>query len=196
MTRRGFCPECGSPMEKVFSGKSRQWFASCTRFPDCKGSLPLDEYGNPTTVEALHPDEGVRCPECGKAMIRRDGRFGPFYGCQDYPTCKGIRNVEKRIGFACPKCGAEHGGELVERMSRYGKPFYGCNRYPECDFAMWTQPLAQPCPKCGGPLKPPRKNAKNPVAVCANCESKVSVEADPPRAEPTEWIPREPAATS
>ncbi len=180
------CPTCGAPMEKVFSGKSRQWFASCSRWPECDGTLPLDAEGNVTTVEELHPDEGVRCPECGKAMIRREGRYGPFYGCQDYPKCKGIINVEKHIGFDCPKCGL---GQLTERRSRYGKPFYGCNRYPDCDFAMWTQPLAQPCPNCGGPLKPPRKNAKNPMGTCAHCGEKTPVDADPPRAETTEYVP-------
>lgn len=191
------CPICGAQMEKVFSGKSRQWFASCERFPDCKGSLPLDSYGNITTVEELQPDDDVPCPVCGKGTIRREGRYGPFYGCQDYPNCKGIVNVEKRIGLACPKCGQGH---LTERTSRYGKPFYGCNRYPDCDFAMWSQPLAQPCPNCGGPLKPPRRNAKNPVAICAHCEQRVPVEADPPRAESFEFVPgrrsAEPAAAT
>jgi DNA topoisomerase I len=120
-------------------------------------------------------------------MIRREGRFGPFYGCQDYPNCKGITNVERRIGFDCPTCKQ---GQLTERRSRYGKFFYGCNRYPDCDFAMWTQPLAMPCPSCGGPLKPPRKNAKNPVAVCAACEHKVELDDnDPPRAQATEFVP-------
>jgi DNA topoisomerase-1 len=189
------CPVCDAPMEKVFSGKSRQWFASCSRWPECEGTLPLDAQGNVTTVEELQPDEDVQCPVCGKAMIRREGRFGPFYGCQDYPTCKGVVNVEKRLGIDCPKCGQ---GQLTERRSRYGKPFYGCNRYPDCDFALWTQPLAQPCPNCGGPLKPPRKNAKNPVGTCAYCEEKTPVDADPPRAEVTEFVPgrddAEPAA--
>ncbi len=178
-------------MEKVFSGKSRQWFASCHRWPDCKGTLPLDVYGNVTTVEELQPDPDVICPECGKAMIRRDGRFGPFYGCQDYPNCKGITNVEKRIGFTCPKC---RQGELTERTSRYGKPFYGCNRYPDCDFAMWSQPLAQPCPNCGGPLKAPRRNARNPMGECAACGHKTPVDAEAPKAVATEYVPRrEPA---
>jgi DNA topoisomerase-1 len=180
------CPVDGAPMQKVFSGKSRQWFASCARWPDCDGTLPLDKYGNVTTVEELQPDERVPCPECGKATIRRDGRYGPFYGCQDYPKCKGIVNVEQHIGFACPKCSE---GDLTQRMSRYGKPFYGCNRYPDCDFAMWTTPLAQPCPHCGGPLKPPRKNAKNPTGTCANCEEKTPVEPDADRVEPYEVVP-------
>lgn len=180
------CPTCDAPLEKVFSGKSRQWFASCSRWPECDGTLPLDAEGNVTTIEELQPDERVRCPECDKAMIRREGRYGPFYGCQDYPKCKGIINVEKRIGFDCPTCAM---GQLTERRSRYGKPFYGCNRYPECDFAMWTTPLAQPCPHCGGPLKPPRKNAKNPVGICGHCEEKTPVDADPPRVETTEFVP-------
>ncbi|CAN5883323.1 type I DNA topoisomerase [soil metagenome] len=180
------CPTCDAPLEKVFSGKSRQWFASCSRWPECDGTLPLDAEGNVTTIEELQPDERVRCPECDKAMIRREGRYGPFYGCQDYPKCKGIINVEKRIGFDCPRCGM---GQLTERRSRYGKPFYGCNRYPECDFAMWTTPLAQPCPHCGGPLKPPRKNAKNPVGTCGHCEEKTPVDTDAARVEATEFVP-------
>ncbi len=187
------CPVCDAPMEKVFSGKSRQWFASCSRWPECEGTLPLDAEGNVTTIEELQPDEDVHCPECGKPMIRREGRFGPFYGCQDYPKCKGIVNVEKRIGIECPKCGE---GQLTERRSRYGKPFYGCNRYPDCDFALWTQPLLQPCPNCGGPLKPPRKNAKNPVGTCAHCGEKTPVDVDPPRVETTEFVPGRDDATS
>lgn len=180
------CPECGEDMERVFSGKSLQWFASCHRWPECKGTLPLDAEGNVTEPDQLEPDPDIPCPQCGKGTVRRQGRFGPFYGCPDYPSCKGLVNVEQRIGFACPKCGQGH---LVERRSRYGKAFYGCNRYPECDFALWTTPLARPCPSCGGPLKPPRKNAKVPTAICAHCEERVEVEADPPRVTTEEFVP-------
>ena len=49
----------------------------------------------------------------------------------------------------CPKCGQ---GELVTKRSRRGKVFYGCNRYPDCDFAVWSKPLEEPCPNCGGLL--------------------------------------------
>jgi DNA topoisomerase-1 len=180
------CPACGGAMDKVFSGKSRQWFASCQRWPDCDGTLPLDESGKVVPEEQLQPDPDVPCPNCGKPTVRKQGRFGPFYGCQDYPDCKGIVNVERRIGFVCPRC---EQGQLVERRSRYGKYFYGCNRYPECQFALWTTPLARPCPHCGGPMKPPRKNAKTPTAVCANCDERVEVEADPARVESEEFVP-------
>ena len=47
---------------------------------------------------------------------------------------------------------AQGQGELVERRSKKGRAFYGCDRYPECDFVVWQQPLATPCPDCGGLL--------------------------------------------
>ncbi len=40
--------------------------------------------------------------------------------------------VEK-TGVACPKCGAEHQGEIVIRAGKFGK-FKSCSRFPECDF--------------------------------------------------------------
>ncbi|HEX2027961.1 MAG TPA: type I DNA topoisomerase [Nitriliruptorales bacterium] len=170
------CPECGAAMEKVFSGKSKQWFASCSRWPDCEGTLPLDEAGRVTEPDPEpEPDPRVRCPECGKPMVRRTGRFGAFYGCVDYPSCKGIVNVAQRTPFACPKCGE---GRLDLRTSRYGKPFVGCSRYPDCDFAIWSVPLRDPCPHCGAPLKPPPKNRKRPIATCANPDDPHKVELD------------------
>ncbi len=41
-----------------------------------------------------HPQAAVMCPRCGRTMIRRVARHGPnsgqaFWGCSDYPTCKG-----------------------------------------------------------------------------------------------------------
>ncbi|MBW3561348.1 MAG: type I DNA topoisomerase [Actinobacteria bacterium] len=170
------CPECGAPMEKVFSGKTRQWFASCSRWPECEGTLPLDDEGRVTEPEPEpDPDPRVLCPDCGKPMLPRTGRFGEFYGCQDYPDCKGIVNVAQRTPFSCPKCGE---GRLDQRKSRYGKPFVGCNRYPDCDFAIWALPLREPCPECGAPLKPPPKNRKRPIATCSDPEDPHTIEVD------------------
>lgn len=32
------------------------------------------------------------CPVCKKDMVEKTGRYGKFYSCSDYPTCKGTRN--------------------------------------------------------------------------------------------------------
>jgi DNA topoisomerase I len=173
------CPVCGAAMERVFSGKSKQWFASCSRWPDCEGTLPLEEDGSVGEPEPEpEPDEDVRCPECGKAMMLRSGRFGDFFGCLDYPKCKGIRNLQQRLmyldedGRAKPfrsPTDPEH-SFMERRTSRYGKPFVGSTGYPRDEFAVWSIPLATPCPRCGAPLRPPPKNRKVPVAVCTHPE--------------------------
>ncbi|MEX0869032.1 MAG: type I DNA topoisomerase, partial [Nitriliruptoraceae bacterium] len=94
------CPVCGKPMERVFSGKSKQWFASCSDWPDCTGTLPLEADGSVGEPEPEpEPDEAVRCPECGKPMLLRSGRYGRFFGCVDYPSCKGIRNLQQRLMY-------------------------------------------------------------------------------------------------
>ncbi|HEX6209042.1 MAG TPA: topoisomerase DNA-binding C4 zinc finger domain-containing protein, partial [Actinomycetota bacterium] len=88
------------------------------------------------------------CPECGKQLVKRWGRYGPFIGCSGYPDCRYIKREEKKTGVTCPKCGE---GELIEKRARRrrGNVFYGCNRYPDCDFTVGQRPLTEPCPECG-----------------------------------------------
>lgn len=33
------------------------------------------------------------CPDCGSPMRRRSGRYGQFWGCSRYPSCKGTRKI-------------------------------------------------------------------------------------------------------
>jgi DNA topoisomerase I len=173
------CPECGAEMERVFSGKSKQWFASCSRWPDCQGTLPLNDDGTVGEPEPEpEPDERVRCRECGKPMVKREGRFGTFFGCVDYPKCKGIRNVQQRLAYRDDDGAIRwfrsptdpHNSFMERRTSRYGKPFVGSTGYPDDAFAVWSLPIASPCPECGAPLRPPPRNRKEPVAICTHPE--------------------------
>lgn len=34
----------------------------------------------------------LKCPECGGAMASRTGQYGRFWGCKNYPQCKGTRD--------------------------------------------------------------------------------------------------------
>ncbi len=181
------CPICGEPMERVFSGKSKQWFASCSRWPDCDGTLPLNDDGTVGEPEPEpEPDPNVICPEDGGLMVPKSGKFGTFYGCENYPKCKGIRNVQNRAvykdadgvirPFRSPT-DPEH-SYMELRTSRYGKPFLGSTGYPDDQFAIWSVPLAQPCPECGAPLRKPPKNRKVPTPICAHPELEHVFEAD------------------
>lgn len=110
---------------------------------------------------------GRDCPESGHPLVIRYGRFGKFIGCSNYPECRYTEPFFERLGIACPLCGKEHGGEIIERRSKRGRTFYGCLRYPECEFTSWKKPLAQPCPNCGGLLV---EQSRSKVQ-CTNCEN-------------------------
>ena len=40
---------------------------------------------------------GPQCPRCHKPMMERKGPRGSFWGCSDYPTCRGTRNIETPV---------------------------------------------------------------------------------------------------
>jgi DNA topoisomerase-1 len=74
------------------------------------------------------------------------GRFGKFMGCSGFPECRNAKPILKKIGVACPECGAD----IVERQTKQRRTFFGCSRYPECSWTSWQRPVPEPCPKCGG----------------------------------------------
>jgi DNA topoisomerase-1 len=51
-------------------------------------------------------ETGENCPNCGSPLVIRNGRFGEFVACSNYPTCKYIKQEERKIITACkcPKC--------------------------------------------------------------------------------------------
>ena len=108
-------------------------------------------------AEASHAQPGLTepepigrdCPECGKPLVKKRGRFGEFIACTGYPECRHTEPIVHSTGIACPKCGASDGGEVVRRKSRKGRAFFGCSRYPECDYVSWTAPEKPKCPRCG-----------------------------------------------
>jgi DNA topoisomerase I len=84
------------------------------------------------------------CPNCGRPMVIKTGRFGRFISCTGYPECKTAKPIVKQTGVDCPRCG----GAIVERRSKRGRTFYGCATYPKCDFVSWDPVVAARCPVC------------------------------------------------
>ena len=105
------------------------------------------------------------CPECGKPLMVRHGRYGKFIGCSDFPTCRHTEPWLEKIGVRCPR----DGGELIERRTRKGRVFYGCENYPECEFTSWKRPLPVPCSNCGNLLVADNRTH----AVCTACGTRV-----------------------
>ncbi|MDO4341212.1 MAG: type I DNA topoisomerase [bacterium] len=107
-------------------------------------------------------ETGEECPECGSPLVIRNGKYGPFVACSNYPECKYIKPKEESEICACPKCGE---GKIVEKRSKRGKIFYGCNNYPKCKTAYWDKPIGEACPKCGEMLVEKNKKIK-----CSRCD--------------------------
>ena len=107
-------------------------------------------------------ETGEECPECGSPLVVRNGKYGPFVACSNYPDCKYIKPKEESEICACPKCGE---GKIVEKRSKRGKIFYGCNNYPKCKTAYWDKPIGEACPKCGEMLV-----EKNRKIKCSSCD--------------------------
>lgn len=113
---------------------------------------------------------GRDCPQCGNPLVYREGRYGRFIGCSNFPNCRHTEQILVKIGIKCPK----DGGEIIEKRTRKGKIFYGCSNYPDCDWNSWKRPLPQPCPVCGGLLVQQRKE----VAKCTQCETEHELDAE------------------
>jgi DNA topoisomerase-1 len=78
-------------------------------------------------------------------MVVRNGRFGTFYACKNYPSCRFTKQKFTDIGISCPKCG----DSIIARHAKEKVLFYSCKSYPKCDFSTWDKPLSESCPKCG-----------------------------------------------
>jgi DNA topoisomerase-1 len=138
------CENCGKPMA-VKRGRFGQ-FLACTGYPECKTTRKIITTKQGMT--AAKPDQILdeKCPKCDSNLVIKQGRFGEFTACTNYPTCKYVK--QKSTGVLCPK----DGGDIVERKSRRGKVFYGCANYPDCDFVLWNKPIAETCPECKAPF--------------------------------------------
>ena len=118
-------------------------------------------------MEKKAPEEtGEVCPECGSPLVVRNGRYGEFVACSNYPTCKYIKKdkPEEVVVMDCPYCD----GKVVEKKTRKGKIFYGCSNYPKCKFASWDKPVEGKCIDCGGYLI-----EKNGKIKCSQCGKEV-----------------------
>ena len=127
-----------------------------------------DVQPNPLPPPPPPPPSGIFCEKCGREMVIKDGRFGKFLACPGFPDCRNAKPILKKIGVACPICGAD----IVERKSKTRKIFYGCEKYPECGFVSWDKPIAEKCPDCGSLMSEHVEKSGRKLKYCLNPECK------------------------
>ncbi|WP_298788444.1 type I DNA topoisomerase [uncultured Campylobacter sp.] len=174
------CPNCGGELLKR-QGRFGE-FIACSNYPKCKYSRNADASAEGASEEKAAPEVlDEKCPQCGKNLIKRKGRYGEFIACEGYPKCKYSRKIEGAAkekkpllstGVKCPSCGT---GEIVERFSRRGK-FYGCTNYPKCGFVSNYAPIARACPQCGNSYMLRKELKKGNFAECPQCKLKEEID--------------------
>ena len=174
------CPNCGGELLKR-QGRFGE-FIACSNYPKCKYSRNADASAEGASEEKVAPEVlDEKCPQCGKNLIKRKGRYGEFIACEGYPKCKYSRKIEGAAkekkpllstGIKCPSCGT---GEIVERFSRRGK-FYGCTNYPKCGFVSNYAPIARACPQCGNSYMLRKELKKGNFAECPQCKLKEEID--------------------
>ncbi len=154
------CENCGATMI-VKSGRYGK-FAACPNYPECKNTKPLTPKKEAKEEKKELVVADFKCEKCGGDMVLRQGPYGGFYACINYPKCKYIKQILKEIDVPCPKCG----GSIVVRRgkSKNSSIFYGCANYPSCDFASRELPTREKCPTCGGMLF--AKKGQKPGLIC------------------------------
>jgi DNA topoisomerase-1 len=157
------CENCGRPMA-MKRGRFGQ-FLACTGYPECKTTRKI--IATKQGMTAAKPDQILdeKCPKCESNLVIKQGRFGEFTACTNYPKCKYVK--QKTTGVLCPK----DGGDIVEKKSRRGKVFYGCANYPDCEFTLWNKPIAEKCPDCGAPFLVEKITKRHGRQLICNNES-------------------------
>ena len=118
------------------------------------------------------------CPVCGRNLVIKSGRFGPFLSCPGYPECTFAMPLVEVMPGRCPKCG----GRLMKRTgvsqtTHKSYAYYCCenqvsNKYKTatCDFRTWDIPVADDCPICGQTMfKLSGKGKKKPFCINPAC---------------------------
>ena len=155
-----YTSEMETDLDKVAEGKE-VWYELLDKLYKDFEPLVDEAYSK---MEKNAPEEtGDTCPECGKPLVYRYGKFGKFIACSGYPECKYIPKKEKEttVICKCPKCE----GDIIVKRTKRGKEFYGCNNYPKCKYALWDKPTGEVCPKCGELLV-----EKKGEVICPNCK--------------------------
>lgn len=161
----GFTAQMEEQLDEIARGKY-EWIAALQEFyPPFQDTLDK-AWINLEKVSLTQTSEET-CPNCGRPMVVKVGRFGKFLACSGYPECKTTMPYAIKTGVSCPKCG----GELVKKVSKKKKVFYGCSNFPKCRFAVSRKPIAQPCPYCGNLLVQYRGD----WAKCVTCQHKVKL---------------------
>ncbi|MEX0755384.1 MAG: type I DNA topoisomerase [Actinomycetota bacterium] len=133
---------------------------------------------NEDEIKRFEQQLDEKCPKCpteGREpgnLIVKLGRYGKFIGCDKYPDCSYIRNMDgterpepEMLDETCPECGKQ----LTKKVGRFG-PFVGCSGYPDCRYIKREEVpgTGVTCPQCSeGEIVPKRARGNRTFYSCS-----------------------------
>ncbi len=160
-----FTAEMEENLDKIARGE-REWKAVLEEFytPFSKDLEQAETFID--KIEVKDEEAGRDCPECGKPLLIKNGRFGKFIACSGFPTCRYTESIDVEIGVACPLCGAP----ILEKKSQRGRKYYVCKNHQKegCSFLTWNKPTGERCPICGDFMVEKASKDGTVTSVCQN----------------------------
>ena len=145
-----FSAEMENDLDKIEAGQ-RDWLRVLHQFYDTfRADLKkAEEETEGQKIKVPEEFTGENCPECGKPLVYKTGKFGKFIACSGFPDCKYTRKIIVYAPGKCPKCG----GRILKLNSKRGRTFYACENGPKCEFkknGKNAQPhcIKEGCPNC------------------------------------------------
>lgn len=163
-----FTADMEKQLDDVELGKAKWQDIVDNFYKDFSKQLDIASKEIGSTVKSAPEPSEIKCDKCGAMMVYRDGKFGRFLACSNFPQCKNTKNINQvqnqvtETGI-CPKCG----GVVSAKYSKRGKLFFGCDNFPKCDYISWDLPLERKCPKCGANLFK-KFSAKGKTSIVCN----------------------------
>ena len=82
------CATCGKALVKRWGRRGP--FLACSGYPECKTTYSIDKEGN-LVMRPPPQMTDKKCEKCGKPMLRRFGKRGPFLTCSGFPRCRNLK---------------------------------------------------------------------------------------------------------
>ena len=164
----GFTADMENDLDEIENGKETMLNVLNRFWGDFSKQLETAEKTiGENTIEVPVEETDFICEKCGSRMVVRNGRFGKFAACPNYPTCRNTKPLTAPVSeektetetdetkktpviadFKCEKCGSD----MVLRTGKFGS-FYACSRYPDCKFTKArVRETGVDCPKCGAKI--------------------------------------------
>ncbi len=180
----GFTAKMEDDLDKIENGQAEYLSVLRDFYTDFEKELKeadekLDklEYVKPVEVT------DIICDKCGANMVIREGRYGKFAACPNFPKCRNTRRLNDDASAAegaeevladekCPVCGSD----MILKKGAYGS-FYACRNYPDCKTTKpYYKDTGVACPQCGKRILVKQSRSRKTFYSCEdypNCKFSV-----------------------